>query len=149
MTRPHSYAQKQREKHSVLWGQARRGTPELELLSSESEPEDEEPLSSESDDELLSESEEDASRFLRFLEPLLFLSSSPPAAAPRASGSSSLGSRNRGRACKNRKARAPVHAKQVPTERMLIPSLAPAAAQRPFSGSLQSRRRGPIRTCTR
>ena len=75
--------------------------PELELLSSESESEDEELLSSESDDEeLLSESDEDASRFLRFLEPF-FLSSSPPAAAPRASGSSSLGSRNRGRACRN------------------------------------------------
>ncbi len=82
--------------------------PELELLSSESESEDDELLSSESDEdeeELLSESDEDASRFLRFLEPF-FLSSSAPAAAPCASGSSSLGSRNRGRACRNNSRKA-------------------------------------------
>ena len=95
---------------------ALQDAPELELLSSESESEseDEELLSSESDDEeLLSESDEDASRFLRFLEPF-FLSSAPPAAPPRASGSSSLGSRNRGRACGNIIPRALVLVRQLP-----------------------------------
>lgn len=87
-------------RYSIHCERVHQYAPELELLSSESESEDEELLSSESDDEeLLSESDEDALRFLRFLEPL-FLSSSPPAAAPRASGSSSLGSRKRGRACR-------------------------------------------------